>query len=88
MSSQIDETMWNVSSIVDDQAFNEIQFGNLGAALFIIAYIGCYGLGIIFFFGQQLKETQSQRYELPAYFLKTLWDVPSKNRLYGEFILT
>jgi hypothetical protein len=34
-------------------AFNEIQEGNQGAALFIITYIG--------FYGQQLKETQKQR---------------------------
>jgi hypothetical protein len=73
----------NITSSVNEQWFNEIQFGNMGAALFIIAYIGFYGLGIIFVFGQQLKETQQQRGDLPAYFLKTLWDVPSKNKLYG-----
>lgn len=74
----------NVTWTSDEQCWNEIQFGNVGAALFIITYIGGYGIGIIFFFGQQLKETQRQRGDLPAYFLKTLWDVPSKNKLYGE----
>lgn len=58
----------NLTTIIHDQWFNEIQFGNAGAALFIITYIGFYGFGIICFFGQQLKETQRQRYELPAYF--------------------
>ncbi|UJR37847.1 hypothetical protein I4U23_030537 [Adineta vaga] len=71
---------WNES----EHWLNDIQFGNLGAALFIIAYIGFYGLGIICFFGQQLNEIQRQRFELPATFLKTLWDVPSKNKLYEE----
>ncbi|CAF0940296.1 unnamed protein product [Rotaria sordida] len=74
----------NVTSFVEDNWFNDIQYGNKGAALFIIAYIGFYGLSIIFLFGQQLKETQRQRHDLPAYFLKTLWDVPNKNRLYQE----
>ncbi len=73
----------NVTSSIQEPWLTEIQFGNAGAALFIITYIGFYGLGIIVFFGQQLKETQKQRCELPAYFLKTLWDVPSKNKLYG-----
>ena len=73
----------NVTSSVKKEWLDEIQFGNVGAALFIITYIGFYGLGIIIFFGHQLKETQRQRYDLPAYFLKTLWDVPSKNKLYG-----
>lgn len=73
----------NITTNVRDHWFDEIQFGNVGASLFIITYIGLYGLGIIVFFGQQLKETQRQRFELPAYFLKTLWDVPSKNKLYG-----
>ena len=68
----------------EEQCWNEIQFGNIGAALFIISYIGGYGVAIIFIFGQQLKETQRQRGDLPAYFLKTLWDVPSKNKLYGK----
>ena len=66
-----------------DHWLHEIQHGSIGAVLFIICYIGFYGLGIIIFFGHQLKETQRQRSELPAYFLKTLWDVPSKNKLYG-----
>ncbi|CAF0893987.1 unnamed protein product [Adineta ricciae] len=74
----------NVTSVARDQWLTEIQFGNIGAALFIITYIGCYGLGIICFFGQQLNEIQRQRSELPATFLKTLWDVPSKNKLYEE----
>ena len=73
----------NTTWLVDEQCFNEIQFGNIGAALFIITYIGGYGLAIIFFFGQQLKETQRLTGELPSYFLKSLWDVPSKNKLYG-----
>jgi len=77
----------NVTSNVEEQWFNEIQFGNKGAALFIITYIGFYGLGIILFFGQQLKETQRERGDLPASFLKTLWDVPSKNKLYGMKLL-
>lgn len=72
----------NVTSNIEDNLFNDIQYGNKGAVLFIIAYIGFYGLGIICLFGQQLKATQRQRQELPAYFLKTLWDVPNKNRLY------
>jgi hypothetical protein len=72
----------NVTSSSEGDWFHDIQFGNKGAALFIIAYIGLYGLGIICLFGQQLKETQRQRYELPASFLKTLWDVPNKNKLY------
>jgi hypothetical protein len=76
----------NVTSIVKDQWLNEIQFGNVGAVLFIIGYIGFYGLGIIIFFGHQLKEIQRQRFELPAYFLKTLWDVPNKNKLYGLYL--
>jgi hypothetical protein len=66
-----------------EQWLYQIQHGSIGAVLFIITYIGFYGLGIIIFFGHQLKETQRQRCELPAYFLKTLWDVPSKNKLYG-----
>ncbi|CAF2544705.1 unnamed protein product [Rotaria sp. Silwood2] len=74
----------NETSIISEQWLNEIQFGNVGAALFIIAYIGFYGFGIMSFFIQQLKETQRQRSDLPAYFLKTLWDVPSKNKLYEE----
>ena len=73
----------NLTSLVQEPWLNDIQFGNPGAALFIIAYIGFYGLGIICVFGQQLKETQRSRYELPAHFLKTLWDVPNKNKLYG-----
>jgi len=73
----------NVTSTIKEEWFNEIQFGNLGAALFIITYIGFYGLGIILIFGQQLKETQRHRSDLPAHFLKTLWDVPSKNKIYG-----
>jgi hypothetical protein len=77
----------NATSIVQNELVKEIQFGNLGAALFIVAYIGLYGLGIICLFAQQLKETQRQRYELPAYFLKTLWDVPNKNKLYGRILL-
>ncbi|CAF3644069.1 unnamed protein product [Rotaria sordida] len=74
----------NETSIISEQWLNEIQFGNVGAALFIIAYIGFYGFGIMSFFIQQLKETQRQRADLPAYFLKTLWDVPSKNKLFEE----
>ncbi|UJR08408.1 hypothetical protein I4U23_012678 [Adineta vaga] len=74
----------NVTSTVEENWFNDIQFGNKGAVLFIVVYIGFYGLSIICLFGQQLKETQKQRHELPAYFLKTLWDVPNKNKLYQE----
>ncbi|CAF0723198.1 unnamed protein product [Adineta steineri] len=74
----------NVTSTVKNEWMNEIEFGNIGAVLFMTTYIGIYGLGIICFFGQQLKETQQQRLELPAYFLKTLWDVPSKIKLYEE----
>ncbi|CAF2511220.1 unnamed protein product [Rotaria sp. Silwood2] len=74
----------NVTSFVEDNWFNDIQYGNKGAALFIITYIGFYGLSIICLFGQQLKQTQRQRQELPVHFLKTLWDVPNKNRLYQE----
>ncbi|CAF0877381.1 unnamed protein product [Adineta ricciae] len=74
----------NVTSFDDENLINDIQFGNKGAVLFIVAYIGFYGLSIICLFGQQLKETQKQRHELPAYFLKTLWDVPNKNKLYQE----
>ena len=79
----------NISSspVVDKPWFSDIQEGNQGAALFIIAYIGFYGLSIICLFGQQLKETQRQRHELPAYFLKTLWDVPNKNKLYRSYCL-
>jgi hypothetical protein len=73
----------NMTLSVHEQWLNEIQFGNVGAALFIITYIGLYGLGIILFFGHHLKATDRQRSDLPAYFLKTLWDVPSKNKLYG-----
>ena len=73
----------NITLTAKEEWVQAIQFGNAGAALFIITYIGFYGLGIICFFGQQLKETQRQCFELPAYFLKTLWDVPSKNKLYG-----
>lgn len=73
----------NETSISYEQWLYEVQYGNMGAALFIIAYIGFYGFGIMSFFIQQLKETQRQRADLPAYFLKTLWDVPSKNKLYG-----
>ena len=72
----------NVTSTVGANWLNDIQYGNKGAAMFIVAYIGFYGLSIICLFGQQLKETQRQRHELPAYFLKTLWDVPNKNKLY------
>ena len=74
----------NLTSTGEEPWLNDIQFGNAGAALFIVTYIGLYGLGIVCLFGQQLKETQRQRYELPAYFLKTLWEVPNKNKLYGE----
>ena len=74
----------NVTLTLQEPWLTDIQYGNVGAALFIIAYIGFYGLGIICLFAQQLKETQRQRYELPAYFLKTLWDVPNKNKLYGR----
>jgi hypothetical protein len=73
----------NVTSTIKEEWFNEIQFGNVGAVLFIVTYIGFYGLGIILIFAQQLKESQRHRYDLPAYFLKTLWDVPSKTKLYG-----
>ena len=72
----------NISTLIDEYWLNEFQMGNKGAALFIITYIGFYGLSIIVLFGQQLKQTQRQRQELPAYFLKTLWDVPNKNKLY------
>jgi hypothetical protein len=71
-----------VTSNFEENWFSDIQYGNTGAALFIITYIGFYGLTIICLFGQQLKETQRQRQELPAYFLKTFWDVPNKNKLY------
>jgi hypothetical protein len=72
----------NRTSIAEESWLNDIQYGNKGAVLFIIAYIGFYGLCIICIFGQQLKDTQRQRQELPAYFLKTLWDVPNKDKLY------
>ena len=75
----------NVTTAFDKHWFNDTQEDNQGAALFIIAYIGFYGLSIICLFGQQLNETQRQRHELPAYFLKTLWDVPNKNRLYRAY---
>ncbi len=73
------------SSLADENWFNDIQYGNKGAALFIIAYIGFYGLGIICLFIQQLKETQRQRHELPVSFFKTLWDVPNKDKLYRMY---
>ena len=80
----------NISSVRPGDAdalwWDGILDENKGAALFIVAYIGFYGLSIIFFFAQQLKETERQRHELPAYFLKTLWDVPSKNKLYRKSI--
>jgi hypothetical protein len=72
----------NSTLMIEEKWFNDIQYGNKGAALFITAYIGFYGLIIICLFGQQLKQTQRERYELPAYFLKTLWDVPNKTKLY------
>ena len=74
----------NFTLQISNGVFDDVAEGNAGAALFIIAYIGFYGLGIIFLFAHQLKETQRQRNELPAYFLKTLWDVPNKNKLYGQ----
>jgi len=77
----------NITSILEENWFNDIQFGNKGAALFIIAYIGFYGFIIICLFAQQLKETQRQRHELPAYFLKTLWDVPNKHKIYRLYKL-
>lgn len=73
----------NDTVVEDGQWYADVQSGNPGAALFIIAYIGFYGLGILCFFGHQLNETHRQSSELPATFLKTLWDVPSKNKLYG-----
>ncbi|CAF1078967.1 unnamed protein product [Adineta steineri] len=76
--------MNTTSTIIEENWFNDIQFGNKGAVLFMLAYIGFYGLGIICLLGHQLKETQKGRHELPAYFLKTLWDVPNKNKLYQE----
>ncbi len=72
----------NITSIIGENWFKDIQFGNKGAALFIIVYIGFYGLSILCLFGQQLKETQRLRQELPACFLRTLWDVPNKDKLY------
>ncbi len=77
----------NATSDFEKHWFNDIQFGNEGAALFIIAYIGFYGLSIICLFGQQLKETQRQQHELPASFLKTLWDVPDKDKIYRLYKL-
>ncbi|CAF2264508.1 unnamed protein product [Rotaria magnacalcarata] len=76
--------MMNETSFIDENWFNKTQSGNVGAALFIIGYIGFYGFVIISFFVQQLKETQKQRADLPAYVLKTLWDIPNKNKLYEE----
>jgi hypothetical protein len=72
----------NVTSIIGENSFKDIQFGNKGAALFIIIYIGFYGLSILLLFGQQLKEIQRERHELPVCFLRTLWDVPNKDKLY------
>lgn len=72
----------NTTLVFEENWFNAIQYTNLGAVLFIITYIGFYGLCIICVFGQQLKETERQRHELPSYFLETLWDVPHKNKLY------
>ncbi|CAF4516060.1 unnamed protein product [Rotaria socialis] len=76
--------MMNETSFIDEKWFNETQSGSVGAALFIICYIGFYGFILISFFVQQLKETQNQRADLPSYVLKTLWDIPSKNKLYEE----
>ncbi|CAM2713170.1 unnamed protein product [Rotaria socialis] len=76
--------MMNETSFIDEKWFNETQSGSVGAALFIICYIGFYGFILISFFVQQLKETQKQRADLPSYVLKTLWDIPSKNKLYEE----
>lgn len=72
----------NATLIIERDWFYNVQYTNLGAALFIIAYIGFYGLCIICVFGQQVKETERKRHELPSYFLETLWDVPHKNKLY------
>ena len=72
----------NITENVQDFWWNEIQLGNVGAALFIITYIGFYGLLIIYFFGQQMDIIQRQRYELPVYFLQTLWDASDKSKLY------
>ena len=88
VTSRVSQLPMNISSVaVESDWFSEIQEGNQGAALFIIAYIGFYGLSIICLFAQQLKETQKERQELPAYFLKTLWDVPNKNKLYRSYSL-
>lgn len=75
----------NLTSTVDNNWAYDIQFGGQGAALFIIAYIGFYGLSIICLFGHQLRVTQRQRHESPAHFLKTLWEVPHKNKLYRSY---
>ncbi|CAF1440836.1 unnamed protein product [Rotaria magnacalcarata] len=80
-----DWDLWyNFVALTYENWFNKTQSGNVGAALFIIGYIGFYGFVIISFFVQQLKETQKQRADLPAYVLKTLWDIPNKNKLYEE----
>lgn len=64
---------------VHDSWWKEIQLGNAGAALFIITYIGFYGLLII---GQQMDVIQRQRCELPVYFIENLWDASDKSKLY------
>lgn len=69
-------------SMFPEPWLNDIQLGNKGAALFIIAYIGFYGLSIICVFAHQLKATQRHRQELPAYFLRSLRELPNKNKLY------
>lgn len=75
----------NVTSAADNDWIRDIQYGNKGAALFMITYIGLYGVSILFLFGFQLKLKQRHQYDLPAYFLKSLWDVPRKNKLYRSY---
>jgi hypothetical protein len=61
--------------------------GNFGAVVFMIAYIGFYGLTIIIYFVYQFMADNTQSYDdqIPNSFFSTFHHINERQNVYGKY---
>jgi hypothetical protein len=59
--------------------------GNFGASIFMITYIGLYGMGLIVYFACQLmtEPKDNHEYEIPTHFFSTFHHINERQNIYS-----